>query len=162
MYVRVALNIPTEKIFSYSVPGNLEKEAITGKRVIVPFGKRILTGYIIEKTPTAEVDNVKEIREIPACEPFFTEDDLRFYLWVSQYYLYPFGKTLFEILPTAISPKKEKVSSLQKKGLVRLEAKEDYHIPGKVTALEEADGRIHLNDDQEQAIRHIVRGLATK
>src|SRR5574340_98110 len=99
MYVRVALNIPADKTFHYLVPPTLENEAQCGRRVFVPFGRRVLTGYILEKTSHADVKNIKEIKEIPDREPLFAEDDLRFYRWISQYYLYPLGKTLFDILP---------------------------------------------------------------
>lgn len=115
MYVRVAVNIPADKTFCYAVPKSLEKEACAGKCVFVSIGKRVVLGYIVEMTLSADVDNIKEIIEIPNQDPLFGEDDLRFYRWVSRYYLYPLGKTLFEILPGGsdlISPKKEIVISL--------------------------------------------------
>ncbi len=113
MYVRVALNIPTDKTFTYALSAAQEKEATIGKRVLVPFGKRVLRGYILEKTSRADVEKIKEISEIPDHEPLFTEDELLFYQWVSQYYLYPLGKTLWDLLPTGdVRPKTEKLVAL--------------------------------------------------
>jgi len=48
MYVDVALNIPSDKLFTYEVPANLQQEVDIGKRVFVPFGRRKRTGFIIK------------------------------------------------------------------------------------------------------------------
>src|SRR5271157_6066917 len=107
MFVTVAVNIPSEKTFSYSVPNALQQEAAIGKRVLVPFGKRRLTGYIIEVSHLTHIEDVKEIMEILDPEPLFNEEDLTFYRWASQYYIYPLGKELAEILPGGIDPKSD-------------------------------------------------------
>lgn len=112
MYVRVAVNIPSDKFFSYAVPAILAGEAIIGKRVFVPFGKKVVTGYILETSSVADVDNIREINELPDNQPIFGEKELLFYRWVASYYLYPLGKMLFDILPAGISPKQEKVVAL--------------------------------------------------
>ena len=46
MFVNVALNIPSDKLFTYEVPANLQKEVEIGKRAFVPFGRRKRTGFI--------------------------------------------------------------------------------------------------------------------
>lgn len=112
MYVRVAINIPTDKVFSYAVPSAMAGGAVVGKLVQVPVGKRVLTGYILEIISAADVENIKEIIKIYDNDPYFNEEELLFYRWVSQYYLYPLGKMLSEVLPTPVSPKKEKVIAL--------------------------------------------------
>ena len=108
MFVTVAVNIPSEKTFSYSVPEALEREIAIGKRVLVPFGKRRLTAYIVEVSHLAYIEDVKEIIEILDPEPLFNEEDLKFYRWASQYYIYPLGKELAEILPGGIDPKSDR------------------------------------------------------
>jgi len=40
MYVNVALNIPSDKTFTYEVPDHLDHEIEIGKRVFVPFGNK--------------------------------------------------------------------------------------------------------------------------
>jgi primosomal protein N' (replication factor Y) len=64
MFVTVAVNIPSQKTFSYAVPPALHKEIAVGKRVLIPFGKRRLTGYIIEVAHSTTCDDIKEIIEI--------------------------------------------------------------------------------------------------
>ncbi|MBN1663768.1 MAG: primosomal protein N' [Deltaproteobacteria bacterium] len=112
MFVRVAINIPSEKTFTYSAPPDIERDIAVGKRVLVPFGKRKATGYILELTDCADCEDVKDIIDVLDAEPLFSPDDLAFYQWLSQYYIHPIGKTLAHILPAVIKPKTEKVISL--------------------------------------------------
>jgi primosomal protein N' (replication factor Y) len=114
MFVTVAVNIPSQKTFSYAVPPALHKEIAVGKRVLIPFGKRRLTGYIIEVAHSTTCDDIKEIIEILDPEQLFNEEDLEFYRWVSQYYIYPLGKALTEILPGGIDPKSDRWISIVK------------------------------------------------
>lgn len=170
MYVRVAVNIPADKIFSYAVPEGLKDKAVIGKRVLVPFGKRMATGYILETTASTDVDNVKEISEIPDRDPLFSEEDLRFYRWISRYYLYPLGKTLFDILPggsdpSQFSPKKEKVVSLGPEYLSRIiyrdgQPSDILTVPGDGgcrDALLFYPPDVRLTDRQEQMVAFLCK-----
>ncbi len=40
MFVEIALNIPSDKLFTYEVPTELEQGIVVGKRVFVPFGNK--------------------------------------------------------------------------------------------------------------------------
>jgi primosomal protein N' (replication factor Y) len=119
MFVTVAVNIPSEKTFSYSVPKALQQEIAIGKRVLAPFGKRRLTAYIIEVSHQTSCEDVKEITEILDSEPLFNEEDLNFYRWGSQYYIYPLGKELAEILPGGIDPKSDRWIAITKESQER-------------------------------------------
>ena len=112
MYVRVAVNIPADKLFIYSMPVKLVGDAIIGKRVFVPFSRKVVSGYIVETDAAADVDNIKEIVELSDQPPFFSEKELLFYRWISSYYLYPLGKVLFDILPGDVAPKQERAVAL--------------------------------------------------
>jgi primosomal protein N' (replication factor Y) len=114
MFVTAAVNIPSQKTFSYAVPPAFHKEITIGKRVLIPFGKRRLTGYIIEVSHSTTCEDIKEIIEILDPEQLFNEEDLEFYRWVSQYYIYPLGKALTEILPGGIDPKSDRWISIVK------------------------------------------------
>jgi primosomal protein N' (replication factor Y) len=53
MYVEVVFPLPFRKAFTYKVPEELESNTAFGVRAIAPFGRRTLTGFIIntsEKT----------------------------------------------------------------------------------------------------------------
>ncbi|HPD56200.1 MAG TPA: primosomal protein N' [Smithellaceae bacterium] len=105
MFVDVALNIPQDKLFTYAVPPELEKEIAIGKRVFVPFGSRKRTAFIVTVRPTCELAAVKTILEILDAEPLFDSQDLDFYRWIAEYFLYPLGKTLAEIIPAGAEKK---------------------------------------------------------
>jgi primosomal protein N' (replication factor Y) len=109
MFVRVAIPIPADKAFTYAVPETFVPAVALGKRVLVPFGKRRVTGFIIEIMPEAACDQiVKEFLDLPDPEPLFDRDDLAFYEWISGYYLHPLGKVLGELLPGGIDVKSDR------------------------------------------------------
>ena len=99
MFVKVAFPIPTEQTFDYGVPAAQTTAVAVGKRVRAPFGNKVQTGYVIAVSATAEVENPKDIIDIVDPEPLFGLRELDFYRWVADYYLYPLGKALQEILP---------------------------------------------------------------
>ena len=104
MFVRVAIAIPSPKTFTYAVPEMFVPAVAVGKRVLVPFGKRRVTGFVLEvQTETVCDQTVKEILDLPDPEPLFDPEDLVFYEWISRYYLHPLGKVLGETLPGGIA-----------------------------------------------------------
>lgn len=62
--VLVEINInKKDKTFTYIVPKNLESKIEIGKRVLVPFGKQIIEGFILNIRNDKE-DNLKEIIDV--------------------------------------------------------------------------------------------------
>ena len=109
MHVRVAIQIPSSKTFTYAVPEALCAEIVLGKRVLVPFGKRRVTGFIVETDPPeACTQPLREIISLADPEPLFDRTDLDFYEWISRYYLHPLGKVLRELLPGGIDVKSQR------------------------------------------------------
>ncbi len=109
MFVRVAIQIPSAKTFIYAVPETFVTAVAVGKRVLVPFGKRRVTGYIVETMIEAVCDRtVRDILDLPDPEPLFDKDALAFYDWISRYYLHPLGKVLGELLPGGIDVKSDR------------------------------------------------------
>ena len=118
MFVTVAIPIPSAKTFTYAVPEALVPEIEVGKRALVPFGKKRLTGFILGVLPEALcAQEVKQILALPDADPLFGPDDLPFYEWISRYYLHPLGKTLGEILPGALAAKSHRWVRLARTGL---------------------------------------------
>jgi len=102
MFVKIAINIPSDSPFTYSVPESLRIHAAIGKRALVPFGARKLTGYIIGILSEPDFEKIRDILDILDQEPLFTPPELSFYSWAASYYHYPLGKALHEILPGGI------------------------------------------------------------
>ena len=105
MYASIALNIPSEKTFTYEVPADLEREIEIGKRVFVPFGSKKRTGFVVGITHSCDLKNIKPVSEILDEEPLFGPDDLKFYQWIADYFIYPLGKTLAELIPSGSEKK---------------------------------------------------------
>jgi len=112
MYVNVAVNVPAYGLFTYAVPAETVHRAAIGKRVLVPFGRRTITGYILETTDEPGVAESKSIIDVLDDEPLFSSADAIFYRWLSQYYLYPIGKTLTDILPAGITTDSDRFVTL--------------------------------------------------
>ena len=86
MFAQVVFPLPFRNIFTYSIPEELIDSVKTGVRVVVPFGKRVLTGFVIELLDSAgEIKNVKPIRDVLDETPIFDLTALKFYEWISDY-----------------------------------------------------------------------------
>jgi primosomal protein N' (replication factor Y) (superfamily II helicase) len=100
--VEVAIPLPLEGSFHYLVPERLSALVVPGKRVLVPFGKRKLTGYLLGSA-VAGADELKEVLEILDDEPLFTAAELEFFRWIAGYYLHPLGEVIKMALPAGIN-----------------------------------------------------------
>ena len=105
MFVNVALNIPSNKTFTYEVSADLHNEIEIGKRVFVPFGNKKRTGFIVGINQSCDLKNIKNVTEILDDEPLFSASDLDFYQWIANYFMYPIGKTLAELIPSGSEKK---------------------------------------------------------
>lgn len=92
-YYNILLPVPTEGVYTYYSSGNIQ----IGERVVVPFGKRTLTGIVLEKTNKQEF----ECKEIIMCyneEPLFSQPYINFLKQISYYYACPLGLVLHGVL----------------------------------------------------------------
>ena len=69
--IEVAIPLYLDKTFHYRVPERLQQEALTGRRALVPFGNRRLTGYILGDAAGSKISNLKEIIEVLDSEPLW-------------------------------------------------------------------------------------------
>jgi len=100
MYVEVVFPLPFRNAFTYSVPAELEGAAKSGVRVLAPFGKRTLTGFVINTLSKTEVlENIKPILDVLDVEPIFSKNILKFYQWLSDYYLSSLGEAMKLAVP---------------------------------------------------------------
>ncbi len=95
MYAELIFPLPFRNAFTYSIPPELEEFTRIGVRAVAPFGKRTLTGYVINISSTTEVkDNIKLIIDVLDNIPLFNEQSLKFYQWLSEYYLCSLGEAI--------------------------------------------------------------------
>jgi primosomal protein N' (replication factor Y) (superfamily II helicase) len=100
LFCQVVFPLPFRNSFTYSVPDELINAAKVGVRAVVPFGKRVLTGFIVSVSKTTDVtEKIKPVRDILDDLPIFDETALKFYEWISDYYLSSLGEALRNSVP---------------------------------------------------------------
>ncbi len=89
-----------------------KESELLGRRVLVPFRNRFLSGMVIDLLTLEEHQKQKnkdyellEIKEILDDKPIFDSTMLRLLRWISTYYMAPLGETIRAALPPNISPK---------------------------------------------------------
>ena len=100
--VDVAIPLPLDSTYHYAVPQEFASLAVTGARVLVPFGRRKLTGYVLGAAATSG-EELKEIVAILDPEPLFTPAELEFFRWAAGYYVHPLGEVIKAALPAGIN-----------------------------------------------------------
>ena len=99
----VAVPVPLRKPFAYKAPAT-PNPPVAGMRVLVPFGRRRLTGYLIEKVPdeTEFPYALKHVIQILDETPSLPSDLLSFLLRCADYYMHPVGEVLRTALPAGM------------------------------------------------------------
>jgi primosomal protein N' (replication factor Y) len=92
--LQVAIPIPNEDTFSYSVPSHLRGGIEIGKRVVVPFKNRKMLGFIVGLSEPPEGIKLRDAIDIVDEEPLFDQKRLDFLKWVSAYYMSSLGIVL--------------------------------------------------------------------
>ena len=120
MLLEVAVTAPVRQTYTYSADGGnlLDNEFdYIGKRVLVPFGRRPLIGYLLGKSRLEDGDfKIKPILEIMDDFPFFRAEQISFFRWVADYYHYPLGLVIKTALPSGLTARTRQIISLTEKG----------------------------------------------
>ncbi|RLB05265.1 MAG: hypothetical protein DRG50_07510, partial [Deltaproteobacteria bacterium] len=68
VYAEVVIALPVEKTFHYAIPAHLRPFCEIGKRVLVPLGRRRVTGYLLGVSSCLPPDikdvDIKEIIDV--------------------------------------------------------------------------------------------------
>jgi len=102
-YIEVAVAVPVYHPFTYSVPQCLLPFAAAGKRVLVPFGRRRVTGYILGPSQDCEAAEIKHILDVLDEQPLFGPAMISFFQWISDYYKHPIGDVIKNALPGGLT-----------------------------------------------------------
>jgi primosomal protein N' (replication factor Y) (superfamily II helicase) len=115
-YCEVALPVPLRSTFTYRVPDSYDGEPLIGRRVVVPFGNRMMIGVTLAESNSApeltrtgsrgkdawkEIARLDPVAALPAKLVEFGQ-------WISRYYLAPIGETLRAMLPPEIEVRHER------------------------------------------------------
>ncbi len=108
----IALPVPIDHTFTYIVPPALQPHALHGSRVLVPFGKKKLTGVIVGLPLESEVRGLKPISDVLEASPTFTEEMMKLTRWIADYYFAPWGEVLKAATPQGRSLESRRIASL--------------------------------------------------
>jgi primosomal protein N' (replication factor Y) len=103
-FADIILPVPIPRMFTYQIPKNLRSQVNIGSRVIVQFGrKKVLTGIIGKvhnKHPqTYEAKPILDILDIiPSVNPL----QIRFWVWMAEYYCCHIGEVMHAALPSGL------------------------------------------------------------
>src|SRR5690349_13349015 len=92
-FLEFGLPVPLRPTFTFRLPDHLKTPVNVGARVIVPLGKRMLTGFVLDVFDSlpddADVDpkKVKNISQILDEEPILTSEIIELARWTADYYL---------------------------------------------------------------------------
>lgn len=109
-YAEVILPLPLENSYTYSIPEDVEKSVVPGCRVIVHFGKKRYYTAIVMSVHERMPDTPYEIKEIYAlldATPILRRPQLRFWQWLSSYYLCKLGDVYKAALPSGLKIESE-------------------------------------------------------
>jgi primosomal protein N' (replication factor Y) len=118
--VEVAVGLPVSKTFHYRIPEKMRDSLRIGMRVLVPFKGRRVTGFsidLLEQSPKGVEEKLREVEDLLDEAPLIDPQMLRFYHWISDYYLYPLGEVIKTGLPPGLQLKSELILSLTHDGM---------------------------------------------
>ncbi len=123
LYAEIILSLPLDQSFSYIVPEPYQSEVKIGSRVLVPFGRRLITGFIVNlrKRKLNRDIKLKEIKEILDERPVFSPSFLSFTRKLSEYYYTSWGELLQASLPPSYILKSKTEIFLSEQGKASLQ-----------------------------------------
>jgi len=115
-FAEVAVPLPIDQTFTYRIPDKWLDRVRPGLRVAVPFGRRSLTGYVVDLRKTSELTAIKPIAALPDDFPVFNEDMLELTRWLADYYMCGWGEALECAAPAGLSAEGRRRYSLSTTG----------------------------------------------
>jgi primosomal protein N' (replication factor Y) len=115
-YAEVALPLGLHKTLHYALPPRLQEDAVPGKRVLVPLGQRVVTGYLVGLLDRVERTELKEVQEILDPEPLLDTHLLELTHRVAEYYFAPWGEVIRTTLPPGIDASPRRLVRLTAEG----------------------------------------------
>ncbi len=90
--------------FTYSIPGNLIGRIVMGSRVLVQFGNKKLYSGIVRRIheDVPEVKTIRPVLDVLDEIPIADEIQLKFWSWMSDYYMCTEGEVMKAALPSIL------------------------------------------------------------
>ncbi len=162
LYAEVAVPAAVTQTYTYRIPAAYHAVAGPGCRVVVPFGRQTLIGYVVaihEQLPAAlaakpggqpgQPPAVKDIADWIDETPVINDEILALTRWVADYYYAPWGETLKVALPPGLDVRLEDWLELTEDGrqAVQTGSVSPRTRNGRLLAwLAEVGGAVRLDD----------------
>ena len=152
VFIDVLVELKSKKIdktFTYLVPDNLLNKVSVGKRVLVPFGRQTLEGFILNITDKKDIDyDVKEIIDCLDLEPVLNDEMLELGRYISKKTLCNLINAYQTMLPAALKAHVSRSSKINKKYISYIKLIDNNYIP--------------KNENQKEIISLLKDGLVLK
>ena len=146
-YAVVAVELPINKLFHYSIPAELKPLVIPGRRVIIPFKQHRAAGCVVELTDESAFPGIKPIESVPDVFPIIEPEMLKLTGWISEYYFCPWGEVLKAALPACVRRIRKRAMPVISRG---------------EGGIAERSMPFRLNTQQEEALGLLLRSVEKK
>jgi primosomal protein N' (replication factor Y) len=154
--VEVAVPLPVHGTFTYRVPEGMGEDATAGVRVLVPFGRRRVTGYVLGVGADPGRVKIKTLVDVLDPGPIFPAGMIAFLRWTAEYYKHPLGEVIQTALPGGLTVAEHAVCSLTAEGRKALEGEAVGSVARDVLALL-AQGGLRARDLHRRLGRVVPR-----
>jgi len=103
--LRIAVDVPLRKLFDYRPPAGADPAVLRpGIRLWIPFGRRRVTGVLVETQATSALPDAKLRAAIAAIDdtPVIEQSLLELLRWAADYYRHPPGEVIAAALPAPL------------------------------------------------------------
>ncbi len=102
-YVDIILPLPLNRLFTYSVPPQMEATFKEGMRLLVPFGNsKQMVGIAVRFHHDKPDFKVKPVSKPLDAMPMVTESQIKLWQWTADYYMSPIGDVMNAALPAGL------------------------------------------------------------
>ncbi|MFN0124924.1 MAG: primosomal protein N' [Blastocatellia bacterium] len=129
LYAEIAVPLYVHQTFTYALPASFAAQVRPGARVLIPFGKQLLTAYVVDihqSLAEAGLDpantEIRYVEELFDTEPLVSPDLLELTKWIADYYFAPWGEIIRASLPAGINAEAETIVTITSEGAVALAA----------------------------------------
>ena len=154
-HVEISVALPVYGTFTYAVPEPLLPFITIGKRVLVPFKQRQVTGYVMGPSTPMPTQKTKKILDVIDDKPLFPAVMAGFYKWIADYYIHPVGEVVRMAMPRGLNSYETKLYSLTPEGEAALDA--DDLSPLEVLVLNRLAAGVFSRNEM---IRHLKQELS--
>jgi primosomal protein N' (replication factor Y) len=124
MFAEVAVPVYIRQTFTYRLIGDMAHRAQVGCRVVVPFNKKLLTGFIVALNENLQGElpetHILDVEELFDETPIIDREMLELTHWMSDYYYAPWGECIRAALPSGANIATEQILTITDAGRAEL------------------------------------------